>query len=751
MALLGSALGAVPLKALLLDNVWLVEAWLTMLVVVAPAAILRRRRGPGALDIWPGIILLVPWLTVLFVRQHAWGGLIPNGATLTEISRLMDSLHHTTSDEVAPIHSTAAVRLVICALLGLLAALIDLIAVVGRRGALAGVPLLVVYTVAGAVPRSPVAWFWFAVAAAGYLVLLGLDADDEVREWGRRISRLGGGPGRSGRGFPAYRIGIVAVLFAIVLPFLVPGNPKNWLSDAFHHGNGNGIGGLGTGSGTGGISPFAALKGQLQRDKPTPLMTVHIDSTQPVQPFYVRSNVLDRFTGDGWTVSGHGPTEPLAVTSFDTLPPSGQGPKATYDASITITGLTDTAPVFSIPRGLEGLDAGTTWSSQDQVLLGSRVHKGETFTEIVAQPQPSVTDLGAAPRPDRSAMARWLALPPLPTYVTDLVARLTKNAVSPYAKARAISNWFADPTNGFVYSLKTTSGDSGNDLVDFLQNRSGYCQQYAAAMGVMLRAAGVPARLVLGYMHPAPNRIGNFSITTFDAHAWVEAYFPGIGWIPFDPTPTAGLDGGRKTDLPWAQHVYPSNSVQVPNTRTNSAGSAHRSSQSAGRTTAPGATAPAQSGSNGPLIWLGGTVLVLALLGLTPGAVRAVRRRRRVLAGRRGDADALWAELSDTAVDLGYVWSPARSPRQVSTWLARDAGDSAPALAALAVAVEQRRYAPDPSAPADTARLTHGLHDVTERLRARRSGQTRLRARLWPASLGWGRRLGKMGRHLRRH
>ena len=57
-------------------------------------------------------------------------------------------------------------------------------------------------------------------------------------------------------------------------------------------------------------------------------------------------------------------------------------------------------------------------------------------------------------------------------------------------------------------------------------------------MGVMLRLAGVPARVVLGYMHRRAGRQRQLHVTTFDAHAWVEAYFPGLGWIPFDPTPT---------------------------------------------------------------------------------------------------------------------------------------------------------------------------------------------------------------------
>jgi hypothetical protein len=748
LTLLACVLGITPLKSLLADTRWLGEAWLTMAIVILPAALLRLRRAPSALDIWPGIILLVPWLTHVYLPHHAWHGFIPTRHTLGDISDLMDSLHRTTTDEVAPIHSTLAVRLVICALLGLLAALMDLIAVVGRRGALAGVPLLVVYTVSGAVPRTPVAWFWFCVAAAGFLILLSLDAADDLRDWGRQVSRPGAARSRPGLAFSANRIGIFAILVAVFVPFLVPDHPRNLIADAFHSGAGSGLGGFGAGSGGGAISPFAALKGQLDRDKPVNLMRVQVDTDGTVQPFYVRSNVLDKFTGDGWSVSGHGEVEPVNVTSFGTIPVTSEPRTASYQADITITGMTGNAPVFSVPRSIQGLDSDVGWSEQDQVMLGGSVQRGDEFFEVVAQPQPTIADLDAAPAVTDTDMSRWLALPSIPSYVTDLVTRLTSGKQTPYEKARAISDWFADPSNGFVYSLKTTKGDSGSDLVDFLQHRTGFCQQYAAAMGVMLRVAGVPTRLVLGYMHPAPNASGTFTVTTFDAHSWVEAFFPGSGWIPFDPTPTAGLSGGKKSDLAWAPHVFSSNGLDGPS-RSNTAprGLGNRSSGGASQT-APAARS-AGSSSDASVVWAGIAIGVLVLVGLAPAATRTWRRRRRFAAARHGDPDALWAELSDTAIDLGYVWSPARTPRQVSAWLAPDAADTAPALSALAVAVEHRRYSPDPGVT-DAAELTRGLLDVTDQLWSRRSSRVRLRARFWPASLGWGRRVGAARGVLRR-
>jgi TgpA N-terminal domain/Transglutaminase-like superfamily len=744
MTLLAVGLGILPLKALLSDLGWVFEAWLTMAVVILPAALIRLRRAPSALDIWPGIVLLVPWLTQIFVSKHAWGGFIPTGATWTDISHLMDSLHRTTRDEAAPIHSTVAVRLVLCALLGLMAALIDLIAVVGRRGALAGVPLLVVYTISGAVPRNPVAWGWFAIAAVGFLILLGIDANDELREWGRRISRRGGSRTPPGLAISAQRIGVIAVLVAVVLPFLVPDHPKNLLADAFHNGNGSGVGGFGAGSGgSGEISPFVALKGQLDRSKAADLATVHVDGSATPPPFYLKTNVLDRYTADvGWSVGNHGASQPLNLTAYETDPPAESPRSNDMRVTVTVKGLTGNAPVFSHPISITGLEDGASWSPQDQILLGHGVHKGIVYVEQVAQPQPTVADLRASDPTQAAGMSRWLALPNLPKYVTDLVAQLTGNKNNAYDKARAISDYFALPANGFVYSLKTKTGDSGSALVDFLKNKTGFCQQYAAAMGVMLRAAGIPSRVVLGYMHPPLDRDHNFTVSTLDAHAWVEGYFPGVGWVPFDPTPPGGLSGGKSGDLPWAPHVFTS---AGSDSRPRETSSAHQPAgpNGAGSTSTAAAPVGSGGGSHTGLVWFGLGVLILALILLVPAAVRDGRRRRRYAAARRGDPDALWAELSDTAVDLGYVWSPARSPRQVSAWLARDAGGTAPALDALATAVERGRYAP-PATATVSAGLVRDLHEVSGQLKSRRSRRLRFRARFWPASLGWGRRLGSL-------
>ena len=134
----------------------------------------------------------------------------------------MTNLHHTTSDQAAPVHSTVAIRLALCALLGLIAALVDLLAVVGRRGALAGVPLLVVFTISGAVPRKPVSLLWFALSAAGFLILLALDSSDDLQRWGHYVPRPTRAGRRAANAVSAQRIAGAAIVLAVVLPIFIP-------------------------------------------------------------------------------------------------------------------------------------------------------------------------------------------------------------------------------------------------------------------------------------------------------------------------------------------------------------------------------------------------------------------------------------------------------------------------------------------------------------------------------------------------
>ena len=100
---------------------------------------------------------------------------------------------------------------------------------------------------------------------------------------------------------------------------------------------------------------------------------------------------------------------------------------------------------------------------------------------------------------------------------------------------------FFRTSGGFVYTNRPPPLGAVAPLVDFVtRTRAGYCQHFAGAMALMLRYLGVPARVAVGFSSGTYDaKAGVWRVTDHDAHAWVEVWFRGYGWLPFDPTPAA--------------------------------------------------------------------------------------------------------------------------------------------------------------------------------------------------------------------
>jgi transglutaminase-like putative cysteine protease len=130
----------------------------------------------------------------------------------------------------------------------------------------------------------------------------------------------------------------------------------------------------------------------------------------------------------------------------------------------------------------------------------------------------------------------YLQLPRLDPRIPELARQITATAATPYDKARAIERHLR---TRFGYTLDLADKRLDDPLAYFLfERREGHCEYFAAAMTVMLRALGIPARLVNGFLPGEYNDVGHdFIIRASDAHSWVEVYFPEFGWVIFDPTP----------------------------------------------------------------------------------------------------------------------------------------------------------------------------------------------------------------------
>jgi transglutaminase-like putative cysteine protease len=134
----------------------------------------------------------------------------------------------------------------------------------------------------------------------------------------------------------------------------------------------------------------------------------------------------------------------------------------------------------------------------------------------------------------------WTELPgDLDMRIEQIAQGWTADAASAYDKVLAIQQHFH--ADGFRYSTDVDVADDADALLTFLtQTKTGFCQQYASAMAVLVRELGIPARVAVGYRAGTIQADGSFLVQSTDAHAWVEVFFEGYGWLPFEPTPRHG-------------------------------------------------------------------------------------------------------------------------------------------------------------------------------------------------------------------
>ncbi|MGB8476742.1 MAG: DUF3488 and transglutaminase-like domain-containing protein [Candidatus Acidiferrum sp.] len=138
----------------------------------------------------------------------------------------------------------------------------------------------------------------------------------------------------------------------------------------------------------------------------------------------------------------------------------------------------------------------------------------------------------------------YLQLPPqLDRRIAALAMQITARAQNPFDKTVTVENYLR---SHFAYTLNLTGKPGEDPLAHFLfETRAGHCEYFASAMAIMLRTLDIPTREVNGFLPGEYNDLaGDYIVRASDAHSWVEVYFPGTGWMTFDPTPPGAADGG---------------------------------------------------------------------------------------------------------------------------------------------------------------------------------------------------------------
>jgi len=284
-----------------------------------------------------------------------------------------------------------------------------------------------------------------------------------------------------------------------------------------------------------------------------------------------------------------------------------------------------------------------------------RDYSWATLAQYDTLPFPTGSDLGepATESAWRTAMSdspahrEWLSL-------YQLNRDIVGNTTDPYGIALKVEEYLRA---NYSYSLTPPHTEYQSPYAAFLfRTTTGYCQHFAGAMAVLLRFNAVPARVAVGFTAGSQVKDGTFVVTRNDAHAWVEAYFPGVGWVTFDPTPGRTIPGPGASSAnagfvgPFVGGGAGDAGVSAgPMPDPHTAGKNRGADGGVARTGAPGAP----SGTAG---WLPLGAAFAAVLVAWPIG-RAVLRRRGLrrggYAGRlRASLALVYADLNDYGVDV---------------------------------------------------------------------------------------------------
>jgi hypothetical protein len=498
----------------------------------------------------------------------------------------------------------------------------------------------------------------------------------------------------------------------------------------------------------------------------------------PRRSLYWRATTLDRFEGDRWIeeLRPTGSSRRLRELYSDPLMPRAAANRQRWiRADVTVEALRDRhLPGPSMPVAYDPRGAGTVnYDAGGVALLPDGLRRGLRYTVWAYAPRPTPVQLARSRPPTalrNTVIARYLELAPgaavlpfgsdgrgeqLRTLVRhpfygplirpyeplfDRARSLTGTADTPYAAVVTLEAWFRSQ-GGFRYEEQPRLAAREKPLVSFVTRfKEGYCQSFAGAMTLMLRVLGIPARVAVGFTSGSYDRKKRrWTVTDHDAHAWVEVWFDGYGWLPFDPTPGRGqLSGGYTLASPAIDRGGLSRVFGPGGASAVIAGELRRSQLEGTR--GGGRDVPGDVPGAGSAVRKTGASLLRLLALLAAAAVAtislaklAVRRRRYLTRDPRRIAAACRAELVDFVADQGVSIPRSSTFAELAETVSEELHVDADAFAAAATAA---RFGPPREARAAARRARRELRLLRRRLRRRLSAGERLRGLVSVRSLG---------------
>jgi len=744
---------------LLVSPAWYLELAGLLVVICVAGSVTRLRLLPTVAGAFTYLAGLLVYFNLLFAGPESTARIVPTSASLRQLATLAN---RGIGERIyaPPVPGTHGAVLLAAAGIGLMAAAADLIAVRLRSPAMAGLPLLALFSVpitTSARQGAAGATVAFCLGVTGYLAVLAADGRERLRIWGRLVTLWQSGrddddepvrgPDTRALAASGRRLGLAAVSLAIFIPLLLPGLRVHKLFSG--HGSAGG-------SGTTQIplpDPVVRLQHLLRRSGNATVLTYTTNDVDAQQQ-YLQVYVLNYDGGaNAWRLQP--PVSGIQVGNMP-LPPAPGLSGLTHEQSSTTritmsrgaAGYGSKLNFLPLPYVPQTVRVPGNWQVDLATLMVFSAQSGLSgvaYTVRGEDVEPSVQQLDHAAAPLPSVTRQYSSFSsPARSTLRALAKKISADAgaKTSYQKAIALEKWFT--SGNFTYNVRAGQPDTPAGLVNFLtKTRQGFCQQFAFGMAALARLDGIPSRVAVGYTAGTRQPDGKtWKVTTADAHAWPELYFQGAGWLRFEPTP-GGVNGqGTAVQPAYAQAVSPAGprTAQPQPVPASSAGTLPGTKNRSGlkgklsHLPGQGGHAAARHGNSVPVAPI--AIGILALAAAEPRTARTIARRRRWHAARDDGAlaHAAWLELHDDLTDYGIGWRVSESPRAVSRRLAstlRLDAASRQALDRVARAEERARYAKVAQAPQSLRA------DVTAIRRAVAAGTgraARWRARLLPPS-----------------
>jgi protein-glutamine gamma-glutamyltransferase len=479
--------------------------------------------------------------------------------------------------------------------------------------------------------------------------------------------------------------------------------------------------------------------------------------TGPEKGLYWRATTLDQFDADRWLenptplstglAQGNLPSDPL-------LPARSLNRRTWVRQDVEVVGLRDAHIVAAAqPVALEAGGVGGVFRLSDGLVrVYNGLRRGQSYTVYSYAPRPGPAELApleaeyppaldrfldigrtrvdpfGTPGRDRLVDSlfkddRYLALWPYEAMWQE-ARRLRADARTPYGAVIAIETWLRS-TGGFTYDESPPATGGLPPLAHFVaEGKRGYCQHFAGAMALMLRMLGVPARVAAGFTS-GTYEDGGWTVTDHNAHAWVEVWFPGYGWLAFDPTPGRGNLAASYSASSTGFNAGDAADGFV----TGAAGGARGGGADQLRLLeqrerlADQQSAQRADGGSHSVFWL--LLLLVLAAGAAIAALKLVRRRVRYLTrDPRRLATATRHELVDFLADQGIAVAPAATPAELRELARLEFGIDA---RSFADALAEARFGPASGSGGAAVRARRELRSLLRLLRRRLGRPARLR------------------------